>query len=68
MMQPPSVRPDADRASRLLAEAQREIRPGHELEGVELVECLARCSGCENAVFRRRDESFRCHLADLAAE
>lgn len=51
-------RPDTVLSSRLLVEAKREIQPGHELDGVELVACLARCSGCDDTVFRCADGSF----------
>ncbi len=69
MLHEPWFRPGADLAARLLAEAQREIWPGHELHGVDLVECLARCSGCDDTVFRCGDESLAVvHLTWQAEE
>lgn len=57
-LQEPWTRPDPEHAQQLLAEARREIKPGHELAGVELAGCIARCSGCDDTVFRCSDDSF----------
>ena len=65
----PWFRPDAALSDRLLAEARREIGPGHELEGVELVACVARCSGCDDTVIRCADDSYTViHLTWQANE
>lgn len=60
----PWFRPDPKMAERLLVEARREIKPGRQLDGVGLVECIAKCEGCDDAVFRCADGSFaRIHLS-----
>src|SRR5919106_5909 len=50
-------RPGPELADRLRDEAIREIKRGHELDGVGLT-CIARCSGCDDTVFRCDDGSF----------
>jgi len=53
----PWVRPDDIEARRLEAEARAEISDEHELHGIGLT-AIARCSGCDDAVFRCEDETF----------
>jgi hypothetical protein len=53
----PWFRPDPVFARRLTKEARREIKAGHELDGLAL-ECIARCSGCDHTVFRCADDTF----------
>jgi hypothetical protein len=53
----PWFRPDEDLAEQLLTEAIREIKPGHELFGLGLT-CVARCSGCDDTLFRCDDDTF----------
>jgi hypothetical protein len=51
------MEPDAAEASRLEEEARAEIAVGHELHGRKLT-AIARCTGCDDAVFRCDDDTF----------
>jgi hypothetical protein len=64
----PWFRPDPALGEQLRVEAIREINPGHELHGVGL-ECVARCSGCDDTAFRCDDGTFAVvHLTWQAQE
>ena len=53
----PWYRPNRAEAKRLETEARKEIARGHELFGVGLT-AIARCSGCDDVVFRCDDGTF----------
>ena len=46
-----------DLGKRLVAELERGVQPGHELAGRTVVP-IAKCGGCDDAVFRLEDETW----------
>jgi hypothetical protein len=46
-----------DLGKRLVAELERQVQPGHELAGRNVMP-IAKCGGCDDAVFRLDDETW----------
>ncbi len=53
----PWLRLQPEQALAFEREAEKEIAPGHELHGIAL-SALAKCQGCDDAVFRASDGTF----------
>jgi hypothetical protein len=53
----PWSRIDAEHGRTFENEAHAEVAPGHELHGLGL-RAIAKCEGCDDAVFRVSDDTF----------